>query len=162
MYQVLEHSYDPLDLLLRYKKYLKPNGIIAIEVPNINDSLRYVYDLPNHNEFYYHPAHLWYFSKKSLGILMKKAGFTGDIVFTQSYNILNHLHWIDTDTPEKTCSAGLSAPSFRFKNGANEKITKKLDEFIQIIDTNYKVLLNILEITDNITFIGTKNGSNNL
>jgi 2-polyprenyl-3-methyl-5-hydroxy-6-metoxy-1,4-benzoquinol methylase len=158
MYQVLEHSWDPLDLISRYKKYLKPGGIIVVEVPNINDSLRYVYNLPNHNEFYYHPAHLWYFSKKSLNTIMKKSGFTGDIVFTQSYNILNHMHWIDTDTAQKNCVAGLSVPSFTFKDDVDDMVSEKLNEFIQTIDAYYKKLLCVLGISDNITFIGRKNG----
>ncbi len=154
MFQVLEHVVNPIKFISQYKEYLKPNGVICIEVPNINDALRYAYDLPNYNRFYFHPAHLWYFSEKSLSILMKKAGFTGNIVFTQSYNILNHLHWIDTDTPQKSCIPGMSKPSFPLRKDFNSNI---LDGFLLFMNSMYKAFLRVLKITDNITYIGRKN-----
>lgn len=159
MFQILEHVKDPICFLSQYKEYLKPNGLICIEIPNINDALRYVYNLPNYNKFYFHPAHLWYFSEKSLNILMKKAGFSGDIVFTQSYNILNHLHWIDTDTPQKSCVLGLSRPSLPIREEIGNNIEEVLNSFISDIDLLYKRLLSGLKITDNITYIGKKNAT---
>ena len=157
MFQILEHVKDPVEFISQYKEYLKSNGRICIEVPNINDALRYAYDLPNYNRFYFHQAHLWYFSEKSLNILMEKAGFTGDIHFTQSYNVLNHLHWIDTDTPQPKCLAGLSLPSLFIKQGLDDDTRNMLNRFILFTDALYKSSLKKFKITDNITFIGRKN-----
>ena len=154
LFQVLEHVKNPIEFISQYKDYLKPNGRMCIEVPNINDALRCAYNLPNYNRFYFHQAHLWYFSEKSLNILMKKAGFTGDIHFTQSYNILNHLHWIDTDTPKPNCLAGLSKPYLPARKGAANNI---LNSFISDMDLLYKRLLSGLKITDTITYIGKRN-----
>lgn len=158
MFQILEHVKNPIQFISQYKEYLKPNGLICIEVPNINDALRYAYNLPNYNKFYFHPAHLWYFSEKSLNILMKKTGFTGNITFTQHYNILNHLHWIDTDLPQPSCTPGMSVVSFPLRSGLDNNINKELNTFILLMDLFYKKLLRKLKITDTITYIGRKNG----
>jgi hypothetical protein len=127
-------------------------------VPNIYDALRYAYDLPNHSRFYFHNAHLWYFSEKSMELLMHRLGFSGHVEFSQSYNVLNHFHWIDTDMPQKSCISGLSAPSFSFKNDLNKGIAEKLNEFILTADFYYKDLLKNLKIADNLIYIGRKNG----
>jgi 2-polyprenyl-3-methyl-5-hydroxy-6-metoxy-1,4-benzoquinol methylase len=158
MFQVLEHVENPVKFISEYKEYLKPGGLICVEVPNIRDVLRYAYDLPNYNKFYFHPAHLWYFSEKSLAKVMKKADFSGKVVFSQNYNIVNHFHWIDTDKPQGSCVPGLSDPFFPIKNEFNLKKGRELNRFILDIDFFYKELLKKLKITDNITFIGRKNG----
>src|SRR3989344_6238756 len=64
-FQTLEHVSDPVDFIARYKRYLKPGGVMAIEVPNLNDPLRYLYDVPFYQKFYFHRSHLWYFTAKS-------------------------------------------------------------------------------------------------
>ena len=153
-FQVLEHVKNPTEFLNKVKKYLKPNGIIFIEVPNLNDVLIHAYDLPNHYNFYFHSAHLWYFTEKSLNSLMKKAGFDGTIHFTQDYNLLNHMHWICADKPQGDCMAGLSTPVLPLRENLAQSKKEALNEFIQKIDNEYKELLAKLGITSNLAFIG--------
>ena len=39
MFQVFEHINRPLEMLSNCKKFLKPNGVIYLEIPNVNDAL---------------------------------------------------------------------------------------------------------------------------
>ena len=156
MFQVLEHIKNPIKFLVNLKKYLKPNGVIYIEVPNLHDALIYAYDLPNHKEFYFHIAHLWYFNEKSINILMSKAGFNGQIDFIQDYNVLNHMHWISVDAPQKNCLLGLSLPKFCLRENLGSYKKGELNDFIQRTNIEYNKLLVRLKITSNISFIGRK------
>lgn len=156
MFQVLEHVRNPCEFLKKCEKYLKPNGIIYIEVPNLHDALIYAYNLPNHYNFYFHFAHLWYFTAKSLNILMKKVKFEGQIYFTQDYNILNHMHWISVDTPQCDCIPGLSLPCLPLRDSLESYKKEELNSFIQRMDFEYKEMLAKLGITSNISFIGRK------
>lgn len=154
LFQTLEHIQNPIRYLGMLSAFLKPNGIIYIEVPNIHDALISAYNLPNHYSFYFHKAHLWYFSKKSLLSITHKFGFKGDIFFTQDYNILNHFNWILADAPQKSCNSGLSIPRLPLRSSTPR--CKRIQEFVELIDENYKELLSELEITSNISFIGRR------
>jgi len=156
VFQVLEHIKNPEDFLKKIKKYLKPNGIIAIEVPNLHDSLVYVYDLPYHRQFFFHSAHLWYFTEKSLKRMMSKASFKGRIFHIQDYNIMNHMNWIIKDKPDKDCIAGLSSPTFPIRKDTPPHISRGLNNFIKKMDREYKQELSKLKITLKIMFIGKK------
>ena len=87
----MEHTFDPLSFLNTIYYYLKPGGIVYIEVPNLDDALLKVYDSKTFKNIFYHIAHRWYFSSESLNKLMEKARFKGEIMFTQMYNVLNHM-----------------------------------------------------------------------
>ncbi len=156
MFQLLEHVKNPYEFLKRHAKYLKPNGIIYVEVPNLRDALIYAYNCPNHYRFYFHPAHLWYFTAKSLGLLMKKAGFDGRIYFTQDYNILNHMHWLSVDAPQADCIKGLSSPCLPLRDSLEWNKKQRLNNFIQRMDFQYKEMLKELGLTSNLSFIGRK------
>lgn len=154
LFQTLEHIQNPLRYLGILASFLKPNGIIYIEVPNIDDALISTYSLPNHYTFYFHKAHLWYFSKKSLLSITHQLGFEGKVYFSQDYNILNHFNWILTDSPQKSCNDGLSIPKLPLRG--SEAKCRRLQGFTERIDKEYKTLLNKLEISSNISFIGRR------
>lgn len=75
---VLEHTEDPLDLLLRARAFLKDDGILYLALP-CADSLYYRIFLrlarSNHRNYFVLPHHLWHFSPKSLSLLLAKAGW---------------------------------------------------------------------------------------
>lgn len=155
-FQTLEHVQDPVGFVSDLTEYLAPGGILVIEVPNLHDILAYVFDLPNHYQFFYHSSHLWYFTKKSLSKLAGQAGLKGNVHHLQDYNILNHMNWVNNDKPQGTPLPGLSLPIFPFKKEASNKIKQTLGRFLAETDTQYKKLLKDLRITSNILFIGTK------
>lgn len=156
MLQVLEHSGNPYQFLQQYRSYLKPAGLIYVEVPNLLDALIHAYKLPNHYNFYFHTAHLWYFTANSLEKLMCRVGFKGKVFFTQDYNILNHMHWIIQDTPQADCIPGLSEPKLPLRDWLPAGQKTELNNFIRRVDLEYKDLLVKLKFTSNISFIGKK------
>jgi predicted SAM-dependent methyltransferase len=77
MSHVLEHCFEPKRILAEIYRLLKKNGIVAIEVPNIE-----AYDLRFHGEKWKGwdlPYHLYLFSKKTLMQYLESLDF--QIVF---------------------------------------------------------------------------------
>ena len=153
-FQTLEHVSDPKIFISGLKDYLKPGGVLAIEVPNLYDSLAHIYNLPNHYKFFFHAAHLWYFTEKSLDKLTSSLGFKGKVYHQQDYNILNHFHWTDADTTDPQSFKRLGPPLLPLRLEKSAKIKKELANFILNTDEQYKRLLSKLKITSNIMFIG--------
>jgi SAM-dependent methyltransferase len=156
MFQSLEHIDNPLDFVKRISRYLRPGGILCVEVPNLHDVLAYGYSLPGHFNFYFHSAHLWYFTEKSLLSLMRKSGFKGKVFFTQDYNFLNHMHWLSADIPQGDCISGLSRPKLALRANLEPSKKKGLSNFFNKVNDDYTKLLSNLKITSNIHFIGRK------
>lgn len=109
-FQILEHVKDPITFLSELNGYLKDDGVMFIEVPNLDDILVSTYNLPFHHQFYFHSAHLFYFSERSLSLLMEKMNMNKEFYFVQDYNMFNHVHWLMNDKPQVSCMPGLSHP----------------------------------------------------
>lgn len=73
MSQILEHAFDVNLWMNKAFNIIKPNGIISIAVPNYNSIFRKV--LQSKDPFICPPAHLNFFSLKSLSQLLSKHGF---------------------------------------------------------------------------------------
>ena len=56
----MEHVEDPIGFATMMGRYLKPPGIIYLEVPSLNDPLLAMYDNLHYRNFYFHEAHLFY------------------------------------------------------------------------------------------------------
>ena len=72
IFHTLEHVIDPNKIMAIFKKILKPDGLLVIAVPHINDIRRFIY---KGNWFYFRADHLWYFSRQTLKLLLSKHGF---------------------------------------------------------------------------------------
>ncbi len=136
----LEHTSDPLQFINQCSSKLKKDGILYIEVPNLNDALITVYENKAYETFYYRKAHLWYFTPYAFLKLMAKAGYVGKLVFMQDYNISNHTHWYGNNRPQNNANLGLTDNP----------------EGNRTMDTMYRDLLCRLHISDNMAFIGRK------
>ena len=155
-FQTLEHVNDPVGFLKTLGGYVKQGGILAIEVPNLYDALRALYALPNYHEFYFHDAHPWYFSAKSLTKAFAKAGFKGRVQYLQDYNALNHLHWADTDAPKQDGIRQLAAPELPLRTSAPKAARADVLGLVRKFDADYKRLLARHRLTSNLFFIGKK------
>lgn len=110
-FQVLEHVVDPVAFLRELRQSAKKGATMFIEVPNLNDPLLSIWNVEAYQKFFYHSAHLHYFTEASLKKAAMLAGFSAaqiEVSFTQDYNLLNHLNWIMNNAPQATCNVGLS------------------------------------------------------
>lgn len=100
LFFVLEHIGDPMSFLGVLKKMLKPGGTLVVEVPNVDDILLSGYPLPLFRDFYFTPAHQYYYSKDTLARTLKKAGFDDFVIEPeQRYDLSNHMNWMITGKP---------------------------------------------------------------
>lgn len=151
MFQVFEHIPNPLEFLLLCKKYLKPNGIIYIEVPNVNDVLLSVYDIPSFSEFYYREPHVYYYSEKTLGRMLEKAGFAGNTKTIQEYTLFNHLHWLLTKKPQQRQTDGYNMIKLTDVTGKNSKTLKK---WFSQTNLEYQNILEWYGLGEHVCYIG--------
>lgn len=136
-FQVIEHVERPVEFLRSLRLATKKGGTIFIECPNLHDPLRTVWDLPTYQKFFYHSAHLHYFTETSLRKVAVDAGFMPDeveVTFTQDYNVLNHLHWLMNNGPQADCHVGLSEIKLR---GNNEEISEWLTAEMRTVNKKY-------------------------
>jgi|LQYC01.1.fsa_nt_gi 2-polyprenyl-3-methyl-5-hydroxy-6-metoxy-1,4-benzoquinol methylase len=78
MWHVLEHIDDPIDTLNIIKTWLKPSGLLVLELPNEFNSLvgrlsaiRRGYPVP----YTHPPVHLWFFNPSTITSLILQSGF---------------------------------------------------------------------------------------
>jgi 2-polyprenyl-3-methyl-5-hydroxy-6-metoxy-1,4-benzoquinol methylase len=72
LWDVLEHTFDPKDILKRCNRYLKKDGILVINYPNIGNWLA---RLAGRNYWFIISVHLYYFIPKTMKLLLEDAGF---------------------------------------------------------------------------------------
>jgi len=76
-FHVLEHLKDPVGALRQLKHLLNPGGTIYLEVPNVNDALRVIYEVDEYGVFHFFKSHLHYFSRQSMQQIMQARLFPG-------------------------------------------------------------------------------------
>ena len=148
-FQVIEHVEQPAEFLKTLRQATKKGGMLFIEVPNLHDPLLSVWGVQTYQKFFYHSAHLHYFTEASLRKVAQEAGFRPEqieICFTQDYNVLNHLHWIMNDGPQADCHVGLSEINLR---GPNQEIAAWLKEEMRAVNQKYIARLVAAKCTSN-------------
>jgi len=94
---VLEHVEDPLGTIARLKNWLRPDGHLVVEVPNVEAT----YHAPQNR---FHIGHLYNFSLLTLEELGVKAGLR--VAKSQWVTPEQHLHVIFCNAPaQESCSA---------------------------------------------------------
>lgn len=100
MFFVLEHLGDPVRHLREIQRVLRDDGVLTIVVPNVEDALLTLYDIPAFRLFYFTPAHQFYYSQRTLRSLLAAAGFSScEILPKQRYDLSNHMHWMQYGKP---------------------------------------------------------------
>lgn len=154
--QTMEHMDDPLAFLKTIKRYLKDDGIIYIEVPNLDEATLSIFHNKAYGDFYYREPHLFYYSKKTLQDLMNKADYKGKVLPFQWYNFINQMHWILANGPQKDGAEGISASILIKDSTIPKKIREEINKWIKSKDEEYKKILEKHFISDQIIFIGKK------
>ena len=148
---VLEHISDPILLLKNLKKLLTKNGKLIIVVPNINDPLIKLYDVPHFEEFYYCIEHLFYFNKKTLGQVLNKAGYSYKIENIQEYPIMNHFNWIFKKSSQGILAARQNNITFKH-NSFGKRFNKLFGDF----NADYKKIITRNGFGDRLWCVATK------
>ena len=100
LFHVLEHLYEPIEILQQLKNKMNNNSVLIIEVPHANDALITYYNCNAFKNFTFWSEHLILHTVESLSILLNKIGFSKiNITFEQRYNIFNHLYWLSNGKP---------------------------------------------------------------
>jgi 2-polyprenyl-3-methyl-5-hydroxy-6-metoxy-1,4-benzoquinol methylase len=152
-FQVMEHVESPVVFLRELRESMNELGEAFIEVPNLRDALLSVWGIQAYEAFYYHSAHLHYFTEQSLRRVAHAAGFPPSHVrveFMQDYNLLNHLHWVMNRAPQVTCDVGLSPIDL---GGDHEQIAGWLSQRISELNREYVARLVEAKVTSNLMLI---------
>lgn len=103
LFQVFKKDKNIVEELINIKKYLKKNGQIIIEVPNMNDAMLTMYNCNKYIDYYKKEENLqkspnnilWFFNKDYLKETILKAGFKNiKIIGIQRKPLSNHLWWL--------------------------------------------------------------------
>lgn len=156
VYQTFEHIKDPQHFLMSLARYLKPDGYLVVEVPNVNDPLLMVFANAGYEDFYYKEAHLFYYAPDTLAQMLERAGFAGDVATIQRYHVLNSLWWIMTGTPQASATVGMDAPILPVVAGADAATAERLGAWIREADAAYKKILLDMDLGESLFFIGKK------
>ena len=151
---MLEHITDPFLFLDCVHGKLADDGRVFIEVPNLYDPLLKLWKVPAYERFYFHEAHLSYFTEKSLKKMLKKCGFeVENFYYLQDYNLLNNLYWWFNNSPQDSCEFGLSKPKIDFRD---EEIGNEINTVLEYADEKYKSILEKHGMTSNIFVVARK------
>ncbi len=100
MFHVLEHLTEPLITLAKLRMYLKPGGILLVEVPHSRDVLFTLYDCVPFKKFTFWSEHLVLHTRQSMALVLREAGFEQtEILGLQRYPLANHLYWLAEEKP---------------------------------------------------------------
>jgi SAM-dependent methyltransferase len=97
---VLEHLGDPRSFFSSVRRVCRPGANIFLVVPNVHDVLLSEYKISDFRDFYFTPAHQFYYSRETMGRLFRECGFSRyEILPKQRYDLSNHMHWMMTGRP---------------------------------------------------------------
>jgi 2-polyprenyl-3-methyl-5-hydroxy-6-metoxy-1,4-benzoquinol methylase len=100
LFHVLEHVPDPVETLALLSKKLSPHGRLYVEVPNVNDALLTIYKVDAARKFLFFSDHLHYFSRRSLGEAIQRAGLSKiSLSGHNRFGLANHLYWLAAGKP---------------------------------------------------------------
>jgi 2-polyprenyl-3-methyl-5-hydroxy-6-metoxy-1,4-benzoquinol methylase len=152
-FQVLEHVEDPVVFLRELRQSAKKGATLFIEAPNLNDPLLSIWNVEAYQKFFYHSAHLHYFTETSLKKAAMLAGFSEaqiEVSFTQDYNLLNHLNWIMNNAPQATCNVGLSEIGL---SGTDDEMSTWLTGKMKVLNDEYIARLVNNKATSNMMMV---------
>lgn len=151
-FEVLEHIFDLSVFLKKLNSILSENGSVNFEVPNHKDALLVNYKNIGYNKFYYHKAHVHYFTAKSLKNIFLNFGIDGEVFGFQMYPFFNQINWLYNNLPQKTAVEALNIPKLPTDEPENEL----LNSFFKKIHDDYSNLVEQKLISDCLIFKGKK------
>ena len=100
LFFLFEHLTEPINFIQKVASTLRPGGVIFMEMPNMDDALFTLYEIPGFSDFYFQVAHHFYYTKDTLTRVLEKAGFNDiEVTHIQRYDLSNHIHWMMNGKP---------------------------------------------------------------
>ncbi|MDE0770095.1 MAG: class I SAM-dependent methyltransferase [Opitutaceae bacterium] len=152
-FEVLEHIANPRQFLEKAARLLSSGGRLCIEVPNHDDALLRNYKNRGYRNFYYHKAHIHYFTPTSLSELCKSCGLTGQVSGLQMYPFFNQVHWLLNEGPQE--SGDLALHWLDPAKGTSD-IDLKINQFYEDVSQAYVRLVETNLASDCLIFMGRK------
>lgn len=127
---VLDHMVDPLNVLKKCNKLLKPNGILIVKVHDM--SCLYAKIMGRNFYAFIPPFHLFYFNRISLAMALKKSSF--DIILSKH---MGHMMFLSTIfyRLSKANQKSVFFKLYKLIEGTwlgNKKIYKNLNDIITV------------------------------
>jgi len=93
--QTLEHVGDPVGTLRAVRRYLKPDGLLYVDVPNYDFVLSRIERILRSNltKHWDPTAHLYYFTARTLALIAEAAGYRLVDVLTPAPAVLHRVGW---------------------------------------------------------------------
>jgi 2-polyprenyl-3-methyl-5-hydroxy-6-metoxy-1,4-benzoquinol methylase len=100
LFHVFEHLAEPVELARCLRSFLKPGGVLLVEVPHARDFLLETLNSAEFRSFTLWSEHLVLHTRQSLRALLNAAGFEHvDVEGLQRYPLSNHLYWLRHGQP---------------------------------------------------------------
>jgi len=151
--EVLEHVISPRLFLRKCFDLLQQDGLIHLEVPNHNDILLNTFNIPAYKSFYYHKAHIHYFSKDSLHLLCTECGFEGSVISFLMYPFFNHVWWLQNNKPQPSAKIALQTP---IPTKGITSAEKSINNFYKKVEKEFESLINSYMLGDCLIFQGRR------
>jgi 2-polyprenyl-3-methyl-5-hydroxy-6-metoxy-1,4-benzoquinol methylase len=153
-FEVLEHTLSPKTFLKKLNTCMKKGSGLILEVPNHDDVLLSCYNKNiTYKDFYYHKAHIHYFTAKSLEDMCCECGFKGEVSSFLMYPFFNHVYWTQNHGPQATANKALSLP---VPTPGKTDTQKEINSFFESVEKNYEKLINSKMVGDCLVFKGIK------
>ena len=150
----LDHLPSPYETLVTMRDLLAPDGKIYIEVPNRNEGLNHYIPSPNRemfNKFFWHRAHLFYFTKATITALFKKAGLNVSISCRHDYTLKNFLNWYFLGKPQSGLVTGMLDSRFFYGKSDFEV---RMEKALSSLEEEFKMIMLQTFCGDNLCCIG--------
>lgn len=151
--QVLEHVPDPEAFLINLLRFVKPGGILYIDVPNVYEPLLSLYKIDGFEKVYFRKTHLFNFSREGLETLLRNIGLTDfETSFDQYYSLTNHLHWGMTGRGQKGLTEGYRfLPPMPLDDSL--PVGRELAAFFERVEAEYERILEANEYADTLVAV---------
>ena len=151
LFQVLEHAANPILFLRNLRKFLRPEGKIHIEVPNLMDPLVWFYEVEDYRNFYYQEPHLHYFTPETLTAVCEAASFKPLSVYGfQQTSLVNNLNWVFLRQPQPSrwdCIQS-SLPEGTIRSDVPAKAKSEFQDLLADFNQRYQRLMESNHFTD--------------
>lgn len=155
----LDHLHNPLESLRAVYSFLRPGGVLYLEVPNLNDAMaRYLPEQSRQDylTFFWHRAHLFYFSQKTISALLQEVGFEVNITCRHDYTLKNHLNWYFLGRPQPSFLSGTK--QYHLYEG-DSPFEQGMNAILRDMEPRFKELLADTFTGDALCCVARKQGS---